>query len=59
MPHAPPTEVAVTLIESGNVRAVPLTEVRVTIGAVVSTVMALAPLVPVLANVSVWVAVTL
>ena len=40
-------------------RAVPLTEVSVTLGAVVSMVIALAPLVPVLVAVSVWVAVTL
>ena len=42
----------------GKVRAVPLTDVSVTTGAVVSTVIAWAPLVPVLANVSVCVAVT-
>ena len=54
-PHAPPTVVAVTLIESGNVRAVPLTVVSVTTGSVWSTVTTLAPVVPLLAAVSVWV----
>ena len=43
----------------GNVRAVPLTAVTVTIGAEVWTVMAFAPLEPVLAVVSVCVVVTL
>ena len=57
MPHAPPIAVAVTLIESGNVRAVPFTVVSVTTGNVRSTVIALAPVVPVFAAVSVWVAV--
>ena len=46
-------------VVNGNVRTVPLTVVRVTTGAVRSTVMALAPLVPVLPAASVWVAVTL
>ena len=40
-------------------RATPLTDVRVTTGALVWIVSALAPLVPVLLAVSVWVAVTL
>ena len=57
VPHAPPTAVAVTLIESGNVRAVPFTVVSVTTGSVWSTVIALAPVVPVFAAASVWVAV--
>ena len=56
-PQAPPTAVAVTLIDSGKVRAVPLTVVRVTTGAVASTVITLAPVVPVFAAVSVCVAV--
>ena len=57
MPHAPPTVVAVTLIESGNVRAVPLTVVSVTTGSVRSTLIVLAPVVPVLPAASVCVAV--
>ena len=56
-PQAPPTAVAVTLIESGKVRAVPLTVVSVTTGSVWSTLTTLAPVVPELAAVSVWVAV--
>ena len=56
-PQAPPTVVAVTLIDSGKVRAVPLTVVSVTTGRVRSTLITLAPLVPVLAAVSVCVAV--
>ena len=40
-------------------RAVPLTVVNVTVGAVVWMVMTLVPLVPVFVAVSVWVAVTL
>ena len=39
-------------------RAVPLTVVSVTTGAVLSTVIVCAPLVPMLLAVSVWVAVT-
>ena len=57
VPHAPPTVVAVTLVENGNVRAVPFTVVSVTTGAVASTEIALAPLLPLLAAASVWVAV--
>ena len=57
-PHAPPIVVTVELVTNGNERAVPLTVVSVTTGAVVSTVIALAPLFAVLAAVSVWVAVT-
>ena len=58
MPHAPPTVVTVAFVVNGNVRAVPFTLVSVTIGAAVSIVIVLAPLVPTLAAVSVWVAVT-
>ena len=57
VPHAPPTEVTVLLVVNGNVRAVPLTVVSVTTGSVRSTVTLCAPLVPVFAAVSVWVAV--
>ena len=58
MPQAPPTVVTTALVRNGNVRAVPLTVVSVTTGAVLSTVIALAPLVPTLLAVSVCVAVT-
>ena len=57
VPQAPPTEVTVAFVESGNVCAAPLTVVRVTAGAVLSTVMAFAPLVPLLAALSAWLAV--
>jgi hypothetical protein len=57
VPHAPPTVVATTFSASGNVRAVPFTVVSVTIGAVRSTLTTCAPVVPVLAAASVWVAV--
>ena len=33
--HAPPTVVTVAFVENGNVRPVPLTDVSVTVGAVV------------------------
>ena len=36
VPQAPPTDVAVRLVENGKVRAVPLTDVSVTTGGVVS-----------------------
>ena len=57
-PHAPPTVVTAEFVSSGKVRAVPLTLVSVTTGAVLSTVIALAPLVPTLLALSLWVAVT-
>ena len=57
-PQAPPTVVATALVRKGKVRTVPLTEVSVTTGAVLSTVIDWAPLVPTLLAVSVWVAVT-
>src|SRR5262245_65396387 len=57
-PHAPPTDVATWLVRYGNVRTVPFTEVSVTIGVVLSTMMFRAPVVPVLPAVSDWVAVT-
>ena len=56
--HAPPTVVTVALVVYGNVRAVPLTVVSVTIGAAVWIVIDFAPVVPVLPAVSVCVAVT-
>ena len=58
MPHAPPTLVATTFVRNGKVRAVPLTVVSVTTGAVLSTVIACAPLVPTLLALSDCVAVT-
>ena len=58
VPHAPPTEVAVALVVYGNVRAVPFSVVSVTPGAVASTVIVEAALVPVLPAASAWVAVT-
>ena len=58
VPQAPPTVVTVALVEYGKVRTVPLTVVSVTTGAVVSTVIVWAPLVPVLPAASVCVAVT-
>ena len=57
VPHAPPTVVTVELVTNGNERAVPFTVVRVTTGAVVSTVIDLAPLLAELAAASVCVAV--
>src|SRR4051794_31307572 len=57
VPHAPPTDVTVVLVAKGKVRALPLTFVSVTVGNVRSTVTVWAPVVPVLAAVSVWVAV--
>ena len=59
MPQAPPTEVAAMFVDKGKVRAVPFTDVSVTTGAVVSMMTDCAPLVPTLAKLSVWVAVTL
>ena len=56
--HVPPTLVTVVFVESGKVRAVPFTAVSVTVGATVSTEIALAPLVPVLPAESTCVAVT-
>ena len=58
VPHAPPTLVAAVFVSSGNVRTVPLTDVRVTAGPVVSTVIDFAPEVPTLVAVSLWVAVS-
>ena len=52
VPQAPPTVVAVTLIASGKVRAVPLTLTSVTTGAVRSTDRLCAPVVPVFAAAS-------
>ena len=43
------------MMESGKVRAVPLTVVSVTTGRVRSTVITFAPVVPVFAAASVWV----
>ena len=59
MVHAPPTLVTVALVMYGNVRAVPLTDVRLTVGAAVWIVIALAPLEPTFVAVSVCVVVTL
>src|SRR4051812_32541672 len=56
--HTPLTFVAVGVVVEGEVRAVPLTDVTVTVGAAVWTVMDFALLVPVLEAVSVCVAVT-
>jgi len=47
-PHAPPNAVTLEFVVYGNVRAVPFTVVSVTTGAVLSTVIACTPLVPVL-----------
>jgi hypothetical protein len=58
VPHAPPTEASGALVVYGKVRGLPLTFVNVTMGADTSTLIACAPLVPVLPAVSVWVAVT-
>ena len=57
-PQAPPTVVPMTLVRKGNVRAVPFTDVSVTTGAVLSTVIDCAPEVPTLLALSDWVAVT-
>src|SRR3954469_14082464 len=57
--HTPLTLVTVVFVMYGNVRAVPFTEVIVTVGAAVWTVIVWAPLVPVFDAVSAWVAVTL
>ena len=59
MVHAPPTFVTVAFVVYGKVRAVPFTDVTVTVGADVWTVIAFVPLVPVFAAVSVCVVVTL
>src|SRR5262249_54338772 len=56
--QAPPTDVTVTLVEYGKVRATPFTCVSVTTGAVWSIVTVWAPLVPVLPALSACVAVT-
>jgi hypothetical protein len=58
VPHAPPIEVTVALVRNGNVRATPFADVMLTTGAVLSTVMLCAPLVPVLPAVSDCVTVT-
>ena len=50
--HAPPRVVTVAFVVYGNVRAVPFTCVRVTVGALVFTVIACAPVVPVFVAVS-------
>jgi hypothetical protein len=57
VPHAPPTVVTVTLIDSGNVRAVPFTVVNVTTGIVRSTLIVCGPVVPMFAAASLWVTV--
>ena len=57
-PHVPPTLCTGALVVYGNVRGAPLTLVRVTAGAVLSTVMLCAPLEPVLPPLFVCVAVT-
>ena len=57
-PQVPPTEVAAALVRYGNVRAVPLRDVRVTTGTVLSIVIDCGPLVPTLLALSDWVAVT-
>ena len=56
--QAPPRVVTVAFVMNGNVRTVPLTVVRVTVGAAVLTMMFCAPVVPVLVAASVWVTVT-
>jgi len=56
--HAPANVVTVALSDNGNVRAVPFTDVNVTVGAAVLIVMFCAPVVPVFVAVSVWVTVT-
>ena len=58
MVHVPPTLVTVAFVVYGNVRAVLFTEVRVTVGAAVWTVIDCAPLEPVLPAVSACVVVT-
>ena len=58
LPHAPPTVVTVVFVVYGNERAVPLTVVSVTTGAVVSTVIVFAPLLALLPATSVWVVVS-
>jgi hypothetical protein len=58
VPQTPPTVVEAVFVVNGNVRAVPLTVVSVTVGAVLSTVIACAPLEPVFPAVSDCVAVT-
>ena len=58
VPHAPLIVATATLVMYGNVRMVPLTAVSVTTGAVVSTVIVFAPLVPELPPLSSCVAVT-
>jgi hypothetical protein len=57
-PQVPPKEVTVALVRYGKVRAVPLTVVMLTAGAVLSMVMDFAPDVPVFFAASDWVAVT-
>jgi hypothetical protein len=57
VPHAPPTVVMLVLVVYGKLRIVPFTVVSVTTGAVASTLMVCAPLVPVFEAASPWVAV--
>jgi hypothetical protein len=56
--HAPPSVVTVWFVVNGNVRAVPLTVVSVTVGAAVWMVIDFAPDVPVFPAASFWFAVT-
>ena len=58
VPHAPLTVVTDEFVVYGNERAVPFTDVSATSGAVLSTVIVWAPLVPVLPAVSDCVTVT-
>jgi hypothetical protein len=56
--QAPPSDVTGELVEYGKVRGAPLTDVRLTVGAVRSITIVRPPLVPVLPPASVCVAVT-
>jgi hypothetical protein len=56
--HAPPSDVTLAFVEYGKVRALPLTAVSETVGAVVSRTIVWLALVPVLPAMSPWAALT-
>jgi hypothetical protein len=58
VPHVPPRAVTGAFVEYGNVRGAPLTDVKLTLGAVRSMTIDWPPLVPLLPPMSVCVAVT-
>jgi hypothetical protein len=58
VPQLPPSDVTEVFVLYGNVRGVPLTEVKLTAGAAVSMTTVRGALTPVLPSMSVWLAFT-